>query len=213
MERQAAQPSAASARLRALSGSAGSTRPPAPPIRCGRMTKPGFTERKALQRCCVASSASNGATGHAEGRQAVHCDLSAFPQCEFFHVEAIFRPWRLNSVVSRLAEEGIRGMTACNVSGVGMQGGLHERYAGSEFGLDDLVEKAQLSVVCTRDQVDLVATTIADAAWTGEIGDGKIFVHPVADVVRIRTGESGLEAEHMEGGMSDIHASNSELDD
>lgn len=134
----------------------------------------------------------------------IQCDLSGFPQCEFFKVEAIFRPWRLEAVISRLCREGIRGMTASSVRGMGMQGGRRERYRGNEFGLEDLVEKTQLNIVCTRDQVDTVARSIAEAAWTGEIGDGKLFVHPVADVIRIRTGERGVDAEYMEGGMRDL---------
>eukprot|EP00803_Ostreobium_quekettii_P010867 evm.model.scf_1447.1 EVM.evm.TU.scf_1447.1 scf_1447:3006-4632(-) len=159
------------------------TKPAVAAHRPGKAGTSRCHERKYPQRCCAAS-ANNGASGSVKSPESIHCDLSAFPQCDFFHVEAIFRPWRLNSVIARLTEEGIRGMTACSVCGVGMQGGLQERYAGSEFGVGDLVEKAQLSIVCTREQVDKVATTITEAVWTGEIGDGKIFVHPVADVIR-----------------------------
>lgn len=135
---------------------------------------------------------------------AISCDLSAFPNVQFFRVEAIVRPWRLTYVIQALGDAGIRGMTATPVHGVGMQGGNKERYGGTEFALTDLVEKHKVDIVVVRDQVDLVVRTVATAAHTGEIGDGKIFVHPVADVVRIRTAETGGVAERMAGGLEDI---------
>lgn len=136
--------------------------------------------------------------------EAIACDLSAFPDVQFFRVEAIVRPWRLPYVINALGDAGIRGMTATPVRGVGMQGGRKERYGGSEFSLTDLVEKSKVEIVVVRDQVDLVARTVATSAHTGEIGDGKIFVHPVADVVRIRTAEVGGVAERMVGGLEDM---------
>ncbi|EFN50797.1 hypothetical protein CHLNCDRAFT_28697, partial [Chlorella variabilis] len=102
---------------------------------------------------------------------------------------------------------GIRGMTVSDVKGAGVQGGRKERYAGTEFGGSSdqfLVEKARMDVVVTRGQVDTVVRIVATAAHTGQIGDGKIFVHPVADIIRIRTGETGPLAERMEGGMEDM---------
>ncbi|WIA16272.1 hypothetical protein OEZ85_012978 [Tetradesmus obliquus] len=134
----------------------------------------------------------------------ITCDLSAFPTVQFFRVEAIVRPWRLPYVINALGDAGIRGMTATPVRGVGMQGGRKERYGGSEFSLTDLVDKTKVEIVVVRDQVDLVARTVATSAHTGEIGDGKIFVHPVADVVRIRTAEVGGVAERMAGGLEDM---------
>jgi nitrogen regulatory protein PII len=134
----------------------------------------------------------------------IECDLSAFPTAQFFRVEAIVRPWRTPYVVAALAAAGIRGLTAAPVRGVGVQGGARERYAGSEFSLTDLVEKAKIDVVVERAQVDAVVRTIATSAATGEVGDGKVFVVPVADVVRIRTAERGAVAEKMAGGMSDL---------
>ncbi|GAX85349.1 hypothetical protein CEUSTIGMA_g12766.t1 [Chlamydomonas eustigma] len=139
--------------------------------------------------------------------ESMKVDLSAFPSCQFFSVDAIVRPWRLPFVVSKLASSGIRGMTTQDVRGVGMQGGLRERYAGTEFSDTDLVSKAKINVVVARTQVELVSRIIAASAYTGEIGDGKIFIHPVADVIRIRTAETGAVAEHMEGGMEDMRAS------
>lgn len=134
-------------------------------------------------------------------------DLSAFPNCNFFRVEAIIRPWRLNKVVLQLNASGIRAMTVDDVRGAGVQGGRKERYAGREFGQGSeqfLVDKTRMDVVVARGQVDTVVRIIAAAAHTGEIGDGKIFVHPVADIVRIRTAETGAFAERMEGGMEDM---------
>ena len=100
-------------------------------------------------------------------------------------------------------------MTTSPVRGVGVQGGARERYAGSEFSLTDLVDKAKIDVVVERAQVDAVVRCVATSAATGEVGDGKIFVLPVADVVRIRTAERGAVAERMAGGMSDLIAGGS----
>jgi len=110
-------------------------------------------------------------------------------------------------VVEQLSAQGVRGMTTAMVKGVGMQGGNRERYAGTEFALTDLVDKATVEVVTAREQVDQVVRLISTACYTGEIGDGKIFIHPVADVVRVRTAETGAGAERMEGGMFDQAAS------
>ena len=134
----------------------------------------------------------------------VACDLSAFPDCRFFKVEAVVRPWRLPAVVEALSRAGITGMTAQDVLGAGVQGGKKERYGGTTHGTESLVEKKMLSVVVFRGQVNAVVRIVVEASRTGEIGDGKIFVAPVADVVRVRTAETGDKAERMEGGMSDL---------
>ncbi|GAB4813918.1 hypothetical protein N2152v2_000964 [Parachlorella kessleri] len=138
--------------------------------------------------------------------ESLHVNLSGFPTVNYFRVEAIIRPWRVEKVVKRLNANGIRGMTVTDVRGAGVQGGMRERYAGTEFGSAEnfLVAKTKLDIVVMRDQVDTVVRLVATAAHTGEIGDGKIFVHPVADVVRIRTAESGDNAERMAGGMEDM---------
>jgi nitrogen regulatory protein PII len=151
----------------------------------------------------VQAAGSNGSVPY-QKLERLHCDLSAFPNCQFFRVEAIVRPWRLDSVVHALSNKGIYGITYTAVSGTGVQGGKTERYAGTEYGTENLVAKAKLDIVVFRTQVNTVVRIVAEAAHTGEIGDGKIFVHPVADVVRIRTGETGGEAERMQGGMSDM---------
>ena len=88
-----------------------------------------------------------------EQLEAIQCDLSAFPGCNFFRVEAIVRPWRTPYVIRALSEAGIRGMTARDVRGVGMQGGSRERYGGTEYSSTDLVDKAALDIVVARDQV------------------------------------------------------------
>jgi len=143
----------------------------------------------------------NGST--AVNADHVEVDISQWPQAEFMRVEAIVRPWRLQDVVHELSAHGILGMTATQVLGVGVQGGTRERYGGTEHGIENLIEKTKLEVVCFRSQVNTVTRIICDAARTGEIGDGKVFIVPVVDVVRIRTGETGAIAERMAGGMSD----------
>jgi len=103
-------------------------------------------------------------------------------------VEAIIRPFKLEDVKVALVETGIIGMTVSEVRGFGRQKGQVERYRGSEFTVEFL-QKLKIEVVVEAERVDDVVTAIADAARTGEIGDGKIFISPVESVVRIRTGE------------------------
>lgn len=133
----------------------------------------------------------------------VYVDLEAFPDVEFFRVDAMIRPWRLPFVVDALDKEGIRGLTVTDVRGAGVQGAFRERWKGTEFGQHQLVEKTRIEIVTIRSQVDVVVNTIVGAAYTGEFGDGKIFIQPVADVVRIRTAERGAVAERMLGGRED----------
>ena len=133
-------------------------------------------------------------------------DLTAFPDAAFFKVEAIVRPWRLPTVVNALSRAGIVGMTAADVAGAGVQGGRKERYGGTSHDTSSLIDKKMVTIVIRRDQVNAVVRLVVAAARTGEIGDGKIFVSPVADLVRVRTGETGLAAEHMVGGMADLGA-------
>lgn len=97
-------------------------------------------------------------------------------------------------------------MTVVDVLGAGVQGGRRERFKGTEFGDEKnfLVEKKKIDVVVSRTQVDKVVRLICTAAYTGEVGDGKIFVQPVADIIRVRTGETGHWAEKMAGGMEDM---------
>jgi nitrogen regulatory protein PII len=108
-------------------------------------------------------------------------------------VEAIIRPFKLEDVKIALVNAGIVGMTVSEVRGFGRQKGQVERYRGSEFTVEFL-QKLKLEIVVDDDKVDTVVSAIQDAARTGEIGDGKIFVSSVNSVIRIRTGEDGSAA-------------------
>tara|TARA_Y100001968_G_scaffold312148_1_gene334992 strand:+ start:20905 stop:21243 length:339 start_codon:yes stop_codon:yes gene_type:complete len=103
-------------------------------------------------------------------------------------IEAIIRPFKLEDVKVALVNAGIVGMTVSEVRGFGRQKGQVERYRGSEFTVEFL-QKLKIEVVIDDEKVDLVLKSIAEAAKTGEIGDGKIFISPIESVVRIRTGE------------------------
>ncbi len=108
-------------------------------------------------------------------------------------IEAIIRPFKLDDVKIALVNAGVVGMTVSEVRGFGRQKGQTERYRGSEYTVEFL-QKLKLEIVIEDEQVDMVVDKIIAAARTGEIGDGKIFVYPVDQVVRIRTGEKNLEA-------------------
>ncbi|BAZ69685.1 P-II family nitrogen regulator [Pelatocladus sp. BLCC-F211] len=108
-------------------------------------------------------------------------------------VEAIIRPFKLDEVKIALVNAGIVGMTVSEVRGFGRQKGQTERYRGSEYTVEFL-QKLKLEIVVEDNQVDMVVDKIIAAARTGEIGDGKIFISPVEQVVRIRTGEKNTEA-------------------
>ncbi len=104
-------------------------------------------------------------------------------------IEAIIRPFKLEDVKVALVNTGIVGMTVSEVRGFGRQKGQVERYRGSEFTVEFL-QKLKIEIVVPDEKVDTVLTAISQAAKTGEIGDGKIFVTPVNSVVRIRTGDT-----------------------
>ncbi|MFM7366047.1 MAG: P-II family nitrogen regulator [Cuspidothrix sp.] len=108
-------------------------------------------------------------------------------------VEAIIRPFKLDEVKIALVNAGIVGMTVSEVRGFGRQKGQTERYRGSEYTVEFL-QKLKVEIVVEDDLVDMVVDKIITAARTGEIGDGKIFISPVEQVVRIRTGEKNTEA-------------------
>jgi nitrogen regulatory protein P-II 1 len=108
-------------------------------------------------------------------------------------VEAIIRPFKLDEVKIALVNAGIVGMTVSEVRGFGRQKGQTERYRGSEYTVEFL-QKLKVEIVVEDHQVEMVIEKLTTAARTGEIGDGKIFVSPVEQIVRIRTGESDLEA-------------------
>ena len=108
-------------------------------------------------------------------------------------VEAIIRPFKLDEVKIALVNAGIVGMTVSEVRGFGRQKGQTERYRGSEYTVEYL-QKLKVEIVIEDAQVDMVVDKIISAARTGEIGDGKIFISPVGEVVRIRTGEKNKSA-------------------
>jgi len=108
-------------------------------------------------------------------------------------IEAIIKPFKLDDVKSALTRIGIQGMTAIEVRGFGRQRGHTEVYRGSEYKIDFL-PKVKIELITDDELVSRAVEEIERAARTGKIGDGKIFVSPVEEVIRIRTGERGREA-------------------
>jgi nitrogen regulatory protein P-II 1 len=108
-------------------------------------------------------------------------------------IEAIIKPFKLDEVKTALAELGVEGMTVTEVKGFGRQKGHTEIYRGSEYTVDFL-PKVKLEIVVTDDIADKAVSTIVSAAKTGKIGDGKVFVLPIEQAVRIRTEETGDKA-------------------
>ena len=108
-------------------------------------------------------------------------------------IECIIKPFKLEDVKDALSEIGIQGMTASEVKGFGRQKGHTELYRGSEYTVDFL-PKVKLEIIVRDEDADKVVEAIMNAARTGRIGDGKIFVSPVDKVVRIRTGEVDAQA-------------------
>jgi len=108
-------------------------------------------------------------------------------------VEAIIKPFKLDDVKNSLDAIGIKGMTVSEVKGYGRQKGHKEIYRGAEYVVDFL-PKVKIEVVVDEGMTESVVNAIREAANTGKIGDGKIFVLPVENVIRVRTGETGKEA-------------------
>jgi nitrogen regulatory protein PII len=108
-------------------------------------------------------------------------------------IEAIVKPFKVDAVKEALGELGVSGMTVSEVKGYGRQKGHTEIYRGAEYVVD-FIPKVKIEIVVTSDAVDRVVEAIREAAHTGKIGDGKIFVLPVEEAVRVRTGEKGAEA-------------------
>jgi len=108
-------------------------------------------------------------------------------------IEAIIRPFKLEEVKEALVEEGIRGLTISEVRGYGRQKGHTETYRGSEYRIE-FVPKIKIEVVVEDSKVEKIVDAILNTGKTGQVGDGKIFIYNVEDVVRIRTGESGKDA-------------------
>jgi nitrogen regulatory protein P-II 2 len=108
-------------------------------------------------------------------------------------ITAIVKPFKIDDVRDALAGVGIQGMTVTEVKGFGRQKGHTELYRGAEYNVD-FMPKIKIEVAVATDMVDQVIETISEAANNGKIGDGKIFVSDLSEVVRIRTGEKGVEA-------------------
>ena len=108
-------------------------------------------------------------------------------------IEAVIKPFKLEDVKDALAEMGITGMTVSEVKGYGRQKGHSELYRGAEYVVDFL-PKIKMEMVVDDDQTDAVVNAVVEAARTGKIGDGKIFVSDIEKIVRIRTGEMDSEA-------------------
>ena len=108
-------------------------------------------------------------------------------------IEAVIKPFKLDEVKEALQDAGVQGMTVLEAKGYGRQKGHSELYRGAEYVIDFL-PKIKIEVVAPDDMVDSIVEAIQAAARTGKIGDGKIFVSDVLDVIRIRTGESGPQA-------------------
>ncbi len=108
-------------------------------------------------------------------------------------IEAIIKPFKLDEVKEALQKAGIQGMTVSEVKGHGRQKGHTELYRGAEY-IVDFLPKVKMEVAVEDGQVQLVVETIVKAAKTGKIGDGKIFVSSLEEVIRIRTGETGKSA-------------------
>lgn len=108
-------------------------------------------------------------------------------------IEAIIKPFKLDEVKEALHDVGVQGMTVTEVRGFGRQKGHTELYRGAEYVVDFL-PKVKIEMIVEKTQVDDVIEAIEQAARTGRIGDGKIFVLPVDNVIRVRTGERGKEA-------------------
>lgn len=108
-------------------------------------------------------------------------------------IEAIVRHFKVEDVKNALTEVGVAGMTITEVRGFGRQKGHTEMYRGTEYRVD-FVPKVKIEIAIDDEQVDKVLGTVVKAAQTGQVGDGKIFVSDLAEVVRIRTGETGEDA-------------------
>ena len=172
-----------------------------------RHTRPSVPGARAVCAARAPLRVQNSASGESsKSARGTLAPLNLDASVSFYQIRALIRPWRLTGVLEALESHGIRGLTTYDAQGAGVQAGSVERYQGATF--DDttkaLVSKTVLEVVLAREQAQDVVDIIIDAAQTGEIGDGKIFLTPVADVVRIRTGETGEDAERMAGGRSSM---------
>ncbi len=108
-------------------------------------------------------------------------------------IEAIIKPFKLDDVKEALNEIGIQGMTITEVKGYGRQKGHKEIYRGAEYVVD-FIPKVKIEIIVQADWAQKVVDTLLKAAYTGKVGDGKIFITPIEEVIRVRTGETGENA-------------------
>ena len=108
-------------------------------------------------------------------------------------IDAVIKPFKLDEVKDKLNEIGVTGITVTEVKGFGRQKGHTELYRGAEYKVDFL-QKVKLEIIVTQEMEDQVVDAIIQAAQTGKIGDGKIFITDLKDIIRIRTGDKGKEA-------------------
>ena len=108
-------------------------------------------------------------------------------------IEAIIKPFKLDEVKNKLNEIGVKGITVTEVKGFGRQKGHTELYRGAEYKVDFL-PKVKLEIIVAQEMEDKVINAITETAQTGKIGDGKIFITDLKDIIRIRTGDKGKEA-------------------
>lgn len=108
-------------------------------------------------------------------------------------IVAIIKPFKFDDVRDALNEIGVNGVTVTEVKGFGQQKGHTELYRGSEY-IIDFIPKIKLEIACTADETDKIIHTIRETAFSGNIGDGKIFVYPLSQVIRIRTNEKNEDA-------------------
>ena len=108
-------------------------------------------------------------------------------------IEAIIKPFKLDNVKEALNEAGVQGMTISDVKGYGRQKGHKEIYRGAEYVVD-FIPKVKIEIVVESENVEKAVESIRKAAYTGKIGDGKIFIQPLEDAMRIRTGERGEDS-------------------
>jgi nitrogen regulatory protein P-II 1 len=147
-----------------------------------------------LERCQGFALLAIFGTNHAN--QAGRCQrigLTAGGYAKMKKVEAIIKPFKLDEVKEALQEIGLQGITVMEAKGFGRQKGHTELYRGAEYVVDFL-PKVKIEIVLADDMVEKAIETIQNAAKTGRIGDGKIFVSAIEDAIRIRTGETGVDA-------------------
>jgi nitrogen regulatory protein PII len=141
----------------------------------------------------IVTEHSPSSTGNFRNETDPGWSLSHQAEIDMKKIEAIIRPFKLDDVREALSEIGVRGMTLTEVKGYGRQKGHTELYRGSEYKIDFL-PKIKIEIIAADSMVDNIVSTVVKASKTGQVGDGKIFVSPVDDVIRVRTEESGEDA-------------------